>query len=598
MEEQWQLIQMELQSKILEDKKMEDERIISQADLSQISNSLGALHDDLRYIDNNVNSVKNNVGNVYSKIDAFIGEFREYALKQEKEQQKQKAEIRLVKIRQELEQKYGHYKDVRNKAKGIIQADDIGIVRKETISNLSEEVMIATPGYWLAPCLVALSAWINDQPELAEKALREGIKRNDEKTSLFFALICRRANRKKACLKWIRRYLEVQDEEHLNRETIIVLDAYSSGVLGVDSEGIISKQMDKWLAHLEEKAGFTERQIKQWSDAINLKRRPVDTSSYTYLKNYSPTWGQMQEALDDAALHSEMLAYFDSIFGKDVKSTAIKEQLDEILNNLVNDYDEEEAPLRKQERVEQLTLDCDGDLERVRKKMQIEQTAFEQSKNFTQLLTDAAMKPESSHVAVSTQKFALALSKEWILSAYNDIVAKNRMNVPNEIELNLFHFSAATVDGQNEDEVLDRFNSELDFERAKALSRNNLSSYDRASLYGGIAIFFIGIFMLARGKNAITLGLIAAIAGIILMVNFFAKERKVEEKKKCVEGQYIDRRTKGCQIIRAVLAEVVDYRNELEKWDAESQKVVDYLERLTPSEYVCKTKDSGRRINL
>ena len=598
MEEQWQLIQMELQSKILEDKKMEDERIISQADLSQISNSLGALHDDLRYIDNNVNSVKNNVGNVYSKIDACIGEFREYALKQEKEQQKQKAEIRLVKIRQELEQKYGHYKDVRNKAKGIIQADDIGIVRKETISNLSEEVMIATPGYWLAPCLVALSAWINDQPELAEKALREGIKRNDEKTSLFFALICRRANRKKACLKWIRRYLEVQDEEHLNRETIIVLDAYSSGVLGVDSEGIISKQMDKWLAHLEEKAGFTERQIKQWSDAINLKRRPVDTSSYTYLKNYSPTWGQMQEALDDAALHSEMLAYFDSIFGKDVKSTAIKEQLDEILNNLVNDYDEEEAPLRKQERVEQLTLDCDGDLERVRKKMQIEQTAFEQSKNFTQLLTDAAMKPESSHVAVSTQKFALALSKEWILSAYNDIVAKNRMNVPNEIELNLFHFSAATVDGQNEDEVLDRFNSELDFERAKALSRNNLSSYDRASLYGGIAIFFIGIFMLAGGKNAITLGLIAAIAGIILMVNFFAKERKVEEKKKCVEGQYIDRRTKGCQIIRAVLAEVVDYRNELEKWDAESQKVVDYLERLTPSEYVCKTKDSGRRINL
>jgi hypothetical protein len=589
---------MELQSKMLEDKKMEDERIISQADLNHISKYLGALHEDLKYIDNNVDSVRNNVDNVYSKVDSFVDEFREYVLRQEKEQQKQKAEIRLVKIRQELEQKYGHYKDVRNKAKGIIQADDIGIIRKETISNLSEEVMIATPGYWLAPCLVALSAWINDQPELAEKALREGIKRNDEKTSLFFALICRRANRKKACLKWIRRYLEVQDEEHLNRETIIVLDAYSSGVLGVDSEGIISKQMDKWLVHLEEKAGFTERQIKQWSDAINLKRRPVDTSSYTYLKNYSPTWGQMQEALDDAALHSEMLAYFDSIFGKDVKSTAIKEQLDEILNNLVNDYDEEEAPLRKQERVEQLTLDCDGDLERVRKKMQIEQTAFEQSKNFTQLLTDAAMKPESSHVAVSTQKFALALSKEWILSAYNDIVAKNRMNVPNEIELNLFHFSAATVDGQNEDEVLDRFNSELDFERAKALSRNNLSSYDRASLYGGIAIFFIGIFMLAGGKNAITLGLIAAIAGIILMVNFFAKERKVEEKKKCVEGQYIDRRTKGCQIIRAVLAEVVDYRNELEKWDAESQKVVDYLERLTPSEYVCKTKDSGRRINL
>ena len=598
MEEQWQSIQMELQSKMLEDKKMEDERIISQADLNHISKYLGALHEDLKYIDNNVDSVRNNVDNVYSKVDSFVDEFREYVLRQEKEQQKQKAEIRLVKIRQELEQKYGHYKDVRNKAKGIIQADDIGIIRKETISNLSEEVMIATPGYWLAPCLVALSAWINDQPELAEKALREGIKRNDEKTSLFFALICRRANRKKACLKWIRRYLEVQDEEHLNRETIIVLDAYSSGVLGVDSEGIISKQMDKWLVHLEEKAGFTERQIKQWSDAINLKRRPVDTSSYTYLKNYSPTWGQMQEALDDAALHSEMLAYFDSIFGKDVKSTAIKEQLDEILNNLVNDYDEEEAPLRKQERVEQLTLDCDGDLERVRKKMQIEQTAFEQSKNFTQLLTDAAMKPESSHAAVSTQKFALALSKEWILSAYNDIVANDRMNVPNEIEFNLFNFRAKTVDGQNETELIDKFNSELDFERASALSKVKLNQNTSAGLYGGIVVLFMGILLFAAGRSGFVLAFIAIAAGIALLTNYFSKERNIEEQQKDIEDQYMDRREKGNQIIRALLAEVVDYRNEFEKRDSESQKVVDYLEHLTPNESIWKSKESGRRINL
>lgn len=61
--------------------------------------------------------------------------------------------------------------------------------------------MISTPGYWLAPCLVALAAWINDQPELAEKAIKEGIKRNDEKTSLFFALSVAVRNRKEACLK-------------------------------------------------------------------------------------------------------------------------------------------------------------------------------------------------------------------------------------------------------------------------------------------------------------------------------------------------------------------------------------------------------------
>ena len=143
--------------------------------------------------------------------------------------------------------------------------------------------MISTPGYWLAPCLVALAAWINDQPELAEKAVKEGIKRNDEKTSLFFALICRRANRKNACLKWTQRYLANQDEENLDRNSIIILDAFASGLLGTDTEGVISRQMNEWLSRLEEKPGFTERQTEQWSEAINLKRSELDEDLYLSL---------------------------------------------------------------------------------------------------------------------------------------------------------------------------------------------------------------------------------------------------------------------------------------------------------------------------
>ena len=106
--------------------------------------------------------------------------------------------------------------------------------------------------------MVALAAWINDQPELAEKAVKEGLKRNDEKTSLFFALICRRANRKNACLKWTQRYLANQDEENLDRNSIIILDAFASGLLGADTEGVISRQMNEWLSRLEDKPGFTE----------------------------------------------------------------------------------------------------------------------------------------------------------------------------------------------------------------------------------------------------------------------------------------------------------------------------------------------------
>ena len=229
-----------------------EERVIQQADLRTIENNLGAIHSDLQTIDSSVGTVNSNVKVVYDEIGSLAKEFHDFINAQQKENRLNRAETRLVKIRQELEKKYGHYDIVRRTTTGILQANDIGIVKKETISNATEELMISTPGYWLAPCLVALAAWINDQPELAEKAVKEGIKRNDEKTSLFFALICRRADRKGACLKWIQRYLANQDEEKLDRKAVIILDAFAGGLFGADTEGVISRQMNEWLEHLEE----------------------------------------------------------------------------------------------------------------------------------------------------------------------------------------------------------------------------------------------------------------------------------------------------------------------------------------------------------
>ena len=216
---------------------------IHPADLRKIEDNLGAIHRDLQVLDSGVGTVNDNVKVVYDEIGSLAKEFHDFVNIQVRANRLGQAETRLVKIRQELEKKYGHYDIVRRTTTGILQADDLGIVKKDTISTATEELMISTPNYWLAPCLVALAAWINDQPELAEKAVREGIKRNDEKTSLFFALVCRRADRKGACLKWTQRYLANQDEENLDRKTIIILDAFASGLLGADSEGVISKQM-------------------------------------------------------------------------------------------------------------------------------------------------------------------------------------------------------------------------------------------------------------------------------------------------------------------------------------------------------------------
>ena len=227
--------------------------------------------------------------------------------------------------------------------------------------------------------------------------------------------------------------------------------------------------------------------------------------------------------------------------------------------------------------------------------MDIEVTAFETHKDFTQLLTDAAMKPESSHSSISTQKFALALSRDWVTNAYNDVIAKNRMKIPYEIEINVDTFNDKSTDGQNENELIEKFNSQIDSEKEQILSNYFPSLFDKFLLYGGIAIGVIGLMMIFGN---IFLGLIAIIAGIFMVLKHKSNIENIEKNRKKIEEQYENKRVNGEQIIRATLAEIVDFRIEFAEKDAESTKVLDFLEQIRPEQYVNKLASSNRKIKI
>ncbi|NLL66234.1 MAG: hypothetical protein GX236_00855 [Clostridiaceae bacterium] len=569
--------------------------------LNSINRNLNIVNDNVQQtaimvdqVQSKVDTVDSNVKVVYNEVEKLAREFYDYVQKAESQHNLSVAETRLVKIRQELETKFGHYSEIRRTIVGVLQANDLDIIRRETITSATEELMISAPGYWLAPALVALAAWINDNKELADKAVREALHRNDEKTSLLFALICRRADRKSSCIKWIQRYLANQNEEDLDRKTIIILDAFASGLLGADSEGIIAKQLNEWMNRLQDKAGFVERQIEQWSEAINLKRSTY-SDGYEYLRKYSKTWPKLQYIMEGAYLHANMLDYFEKIFNRQSSGSALKEQLDEILDTLVTEFDDEELPLREEERLNQLIIEYNGDLARARQTMQMEKTAFETHKDFTQLLTGAAMNPELVHASVSTQKFAIALSRDWIADAYNDVIAKNRMEIPHEIEINVDNFNDTTIDGKNEAELLKKWETLVNREKESILSQNVLNTFQKFCLVGGAAIGFIGLISCLAGQ--VFLGLIAIIAGGGMVIKHFTKKKDIDTRRKNIEIQFAEKLEKGAQIIRATLAEVVDFRSEFAEKDSESKKVIDFLEQIKPEQYINKLSDTTRRIH-
>lgn len=569
------------------------DKLISRADLSLIERSLSNLAGSIDYVNNRVDQVDDNVKIVYNEVEKLANEFREYVEIQSLANRKAEAKMNLSAIRDKLKDNFGHYDVVRRTATGILQANDLAIVKSSMLSHVTEKQMIETPNYWLTPCLVALAAWINDDKALAERALAEGIRRNDEKTSLFFGLICRRIGRENSSLKWFARYLEAQDEEKLDRKAVIVLDAFASGLLGNDTENFVYQQIQEWMSNLEAKPGFTERQLDNWKNAINSKRVPLKSGLYPYLEKYSNTWGNLQDVLEGANLNNDLYEYFKKVFEQKEETKKLKVELDKISDSLVTEFDEEELPLKREEQFEELVVRYNGSESKAHAQMALEKSVYDDYRDFMQLLTDASMNPEESKSSVATQKFATALSRNNIVTAFNDIVAQNRMNVPYDIEINVDTFNDKTQDGEDEEEVLNRFENLVEQEKQTDLSKLKLNMFEQFCLYGGAAVILYGIIKSFMDKS---FAFITIILGIGLIIYHFTAKQKVQKLIQKTIENYAQKLESGKQIIRATIAEIVDFRIEFTEKDAESKKVLDFFEQIKPEEYIRRLTNSERKI--
>ena len=104
-----------------------------------IEKSLSNLSSSIDYVDSRVNQVDNNVKIVYDKVEELANEFREYVEMQTLANRKAEAKLNLSSIRDKLKDKFGHYDVVRRTATGILQANDLAIVKSEMLSNINKE---------------------------------------------------------------------------------------------------------------------------------------------------------------------------------------------------------------------------------------------------------------------------------------------------------------------------------------------------------------------------------------------------------------------------------------------------------------------------
>ncbi len=537
-------------------------------------------------LDNKVTGVAHEQRATKDRLNDLYGEFEAFVAADLKHKAFQFAETKLISLRQELEKQFGHHDGVRRTAVGILQATDAGLVRQDTMHAVTEQLMLATPRYWLAPAIVALSAWIKDDRGLAEKAMAEAVRRDDGKTSLFFALVCRRGRRAEGATRWLTRYFQIQNPIAMDREVVVMLDGLANGVFGGGALVACSAVIEQWLAELEAKAGFAEEQRGRWAAKLDVMTPAARATDYPTLRQYSPNASALMTSLGAARRNQGVHTFFADLFtGELILSPAIEAAVDALLDSLVTNFDDEELPLQRTKRQCELIVDEKGDEAAAMRRFQAEHEAFEDQTNFAALLTSSAMTPEALGATRATQRYAVSRSRSWILAAHQDLVARDRTALLREVTLSVASWTGTSVDGSNEPALVQNVSGHFAARIETALAPIQLTARPWIALVvGGL----MGAGLMLQGGGAILVGLLIG-GGVGAF--FYAKRQEVARLRAATQAALETERDHTMRILKACLAELADFRREVWTEDAKSEGVSALLDSLSSPQFTLQRPD-------
>jgi hypothetical protein len=566
------------------------------AAFSALDRNISIVNDNLRIVNANIDRIddkvsvvtqlqsdtRNELSQLSDSFAAFLAEYR-------RKTDWQLAQTKIVEVRQKLEKEFGYYDEVRRTATGLLQGADLGLVREDSARQKVEDILMSCPNYWLAPTLSALVNWLADLRDLAEKALVEALKRHDSKASLFFALVCRRARRNEASVRWLERYFQNQNPSAMQREVAVMLDAVVNGAFGGGALTAALAVIDGWLEELEEQPGFADEQRARWAEALDVMKPRVAATEYLTLRQYSPTWACLEGALSATRRNQVVYDFFEKLFsGETVMPPTLEATIDLILTALVTEFDEPELPLRRELTKLELVIAEKGDQDVADSRYASEVQALREVTNFGAILTNAAMYPERSGTTQATRRYAVSRSQGWIVAGFSDLVARDRAAIPQEAELKAGSWSGTSRDGTDEASLVG--DCEQHYLKRIEDAVNAVKFEVRDWVLVGIGAL-LGLYFLST--NFVVVGLLIIVAAGAW--GFF-KFQGIEGRKLAARQEVERVRDTAIKILRASLAELTDLRRDLAREDAKAEEVIKLLESIHSSQFIVSGRSTARAV--
>ncbi len=557
--------------------------------LYDVANNLGSMAETVNNVTGYVSLVNDKVGNVSKEVNSLSEKLEKFMERVEGNTVVTNAKQSIMLSNQELDRKFSHYGEVRRHITGILESIDVGIINKDTLMRVSEEIIIKTPNYWLGKALFALVGWISNNKELAMKSLNEAISLDDEKTSLLFFLICMRIKRVKPALIWFNRYLEMQDPMNFDNIIINIMNSLITGVYGLDAKKVYINNMIKWEGELNSQSGIKEEELSRWKDFITEKKSEiiVNEAMFPYLSR-TDTWPVIKEKLRDSYLYEYLYNYFNDIFReKEETLPNYVSQVDKMINDLVSNYDSEEAKIKNEILKNDIIIEENGNLDRAYKRFDDEKTVFQESKNYYSYLTDIALYPKRYNIYYTTRKFAISKLKNVLIDALKSGYSETN-NL--DIKIKITDWEGITKDGSNEKELRQSISMYFD-----SLFHNEVygDKFLNTKTIIGIVLVLVGIII---GFMYSPLAYLVSLIGIFVCgVDFYniynSREAKLKQVKDIKKNAYI--------ILGNNIAEIVDYIKLINKSKNDYNELISYLNNLNYENYIMNDINNNyRKVNI
>lgn len=548
---------------------------ISAANLDTIERNLNSVAKELTGVITNVSDVNNQVTKVESQVHTLNNEVQNLVKEIRETTIITNARQSIMYNNTQIEKKFGYYDKVRRTTESLLEAVENSNISVDALINLNQELILHNPNYWLSNALAALSSWILDDRINCEKELNNALKKNESKTSLFFCLINDKLGRTSTAINWLNKYLSIQNPTKLDNDFITILDLVATGSFGDETKRVVIDKINTWFNRLNGDKEIQDEQLSTWTDFIKSNQ---DTDiKMPYLEPATPDIARLKNNLAISSTYYNVLNKFDSITRKE-SSRKTKE---EILNNLIYEYEGAENQYQKDNFYNNLIIQCNGNREEADRLFKKQENIFAEENNLLNLFTNIIIYKDTFKISNETQKIALGFMKQYILKALENI--EKEIN-NDEFKITINNFSTTTTDGKNRKEIEEQLTNYIN---------NYFPDNDNATIIPLIIINMlgiIGIFVTFNNKVLSILLVIVLIISNIFLFNKLNKQTKIRNMAKTALSNQINLN------LERILAETIDYKNMQREDEEKKQELLLFLNNINPENYI--RSNNERNIDI